>query len=102
MKRVSGIGGGGSVAIGIYGTSATGASGTPAIGSKYAEISLANGASGSVDVTGAVQALANGSINGLMIYDARTGTFGGKTYTYGYVKVYGTGGDAPTLSVTYK
>ncbi len=102
MKRVSGIGGGGSVAIGIYGTNATGASGTPAIGSKYAEISLANGASGSVDVTGAVQALANGSINGLMIYDARTGTFGGKTYTYGYVKVYGTGGDAPTLSVTYK
>lgn len=102
LKRVSGIGGGGAVTVGIYGTTATGASGTPAIGTKYAEISLANGATGSVDVTAAVQALANGTIKGLMIYDGRTGTFDGKTYTYGYCKVYGTGSGAPTLNVTYK
>jgi len=102
LKRVSGIGGGGSVVVGIYGTTATGASGTPAIGAKYAEISLANGATGSVDVTSAVQALANGSIAGLMIYDGRTGTFNGKSYTYGYAKIYGTGSGAPTLNVTYK
>lgn len=102
LKRVSGIGGGGSVSIGIYGTTATGASGEPAIGTKYAELTLANGASGSVDVTAAVQALANGTIKGLMIYDDRTGTFGGKTYTYGYCKIYGTGSGVPTLNVTYK
>lgn len=102
LKRLSGIGGGGSVSIGIYGTTATGASGEPAIGTKYAGLTLANGASGSVDVTAAVQALANGTIKGLMIYDDRTGTFGGKTYTYGYCKIYGTGSGVPTLNVTYK
>lgn len=102
LKRVSGIGGGGSVAIGIYGTTATGASGEPAVGTKYAQISLANGASGSVDVTAAVQALADGTIKGLMIYDGRTDTFHSKNYTYGYCKVYGTGSGVPSLNVTYK
>ena len=102
LKRVSGIGGGGAVTVGIYGTTATGASGTPAIGTKYAELSLANGATGSVDITEAVKALAAGSIKGLMIYDSRTGTFSGKEYTYGYCKVYGTGSGVPTISVTYK
>ena len=102
LKRVSGIGGGGSVAIGIYGTTTASASGTPVRGTKYAEISLANGASGSVDVTNAVKALANGSIKGLMIYDGRKDKYHGKTYTYGYAKIYGTGTGVPTLSVTYK
>lgn len=102
LKRVSGIGGGGSVAIGIYGTTTASASGTPVRGTKYAEISLANGATGSVDVTNAVKALANGSIKGLMIYDGRKDKYHGKTYTYGYAKIYGTGGNVPTLSVTYK
>ena len=103
LKRVSGIGGGGAVTVGIYGTTATGASGTPAIGTKYAELSLANGASGSVDITAAVKALAAGSIKGLMIYDSRTGTFNGKNYTYGYCKLYGDGsGSEPSISVTYK
>ena len=102
LKRVSGIGGGGSVAVGIYGTTTASASGTPARGTKYAEISLANGETGSVDVTNAVKALANGSIKGLMIYNGETGKYHGKTYTYGYAKIYGTGAGVPTLSVTYK
>lgn len=103
MKRVSGIGGGSAVAVGVYGTTATGASGTPAIGTKYASVDIANGGKSTVDVTAAVQALADGSINGLMIYDGRTGTFSGKSYTYGYVKVYGTGdSNVPTLEVTYE
>ena len=102
LKRVSGIGGGGSVSIGIYGTTATGASGEPTVGTKYAQISLANGASGSVDVTAAVQALADGTIKGLMIYDGEKDTFHSKNYTYGYCKVYGTGSGGPSLNVTYK
>lgn len=103
LKRVSGIGGGGSVKIGIYGTTAAGASGNPAVGTKYAEINLANGASGSVDVTSAVQALADGTIKGLMIYDNNKNKFNGKSYTYGYCKLYGDGsGNEPSISVTYK
>ena len=103
LKRVSGIGGGGSVKIGIYGTTTASASGNPAVGTKYAEISLANGASGSVDVTSAVQALADGTIKGLMIYDNNKNKFNGKSYTYGYCKLYGDGsGNEPSISVTYK
>lgn len=103
LKRVDGIGGGGSVSVGIYGTTAASASGTPAVGTKYASVSLANGATKSVDVTAAVQALASGSIKGLMVYDTQTGTFSSKNYTYGYCKLYGSGdGAKPVLSVTYK
>jgi hypothetical protein len=103
LRRVSGIGGGGSVKIGIYGTTTASASGTPARGTKYAEISLANGATGSVDITEAVKALANGTIKGLMIYDSNKNKFNGKTYTYGYCKLYGDGsGNEPTINVTYK
>lgn len=103
LKRVGGIGGGGSVSVGIYGTTAASASGTPAVGTKYASVSLANGATKSVDVTAAVQALVNGSIKGLMVYDTQTGTYNSKNYTYGYCKLYGSSdGAKPVLSVTYK
>lgn len=103
LKRYSGIGGGGSVIIGLYGTSATTDSGTPAIGSKVGELSLANGASGVIDVTNAVKSMISGSLGGLMIYDSRTGTFDGKTYTYGYAKLYGTDtSTAPSLAIKYK
>ena len=103
LKRYDGIGGGGSVAVGIYGTTAASASGTPAVGTKYASVSMTNGATKSVDVTAAVQALAGGSIKGLMIYDTQTGTYSGKSYTYGYCKLYGSGQSAkPVLKVTYK
>lgn len=102
LKRYSGIGSGSAVAVSIYGTTATNASGTPSIGQHYADVSMANGATVTVDVTDAVQALANGTIGGLMIYDTRTGTYSGKTYTLGYVKLYGTDtANAPVLSVTY-
>ena len=103
LRRVDGIGGGGSVAVGIYGTTAASASGTPAVGTKYASVSLANGAEKTVDVTAAAQALANGSIKGLMVYDTQTGTFSSKTYTYGYCKLYGSGDSAkPVLNVVYR
>lgn len=102
MKRYSGIGGGSAITVSIYGTTATSDSGTPAIGTKYASVDMANGATVNVDVTSAVQALANGTIGGLMIYDTRTGVYSGKSYTVGYVKLYGTDtGSAPVLNVTY-
>jgi hypothetical protein len=103
LRRVSGIGGGGSVKVRIFGTATASASGTPARGKEYTSMSLANGASGSVDITEAVKALASGSIKGLMIYDDNRNKFNGKTYTYGYCKIYGDGsGNEPTINVTYK
>lgn len=102
LRRVSGIGGGGSVKVRIFGTTTASASGTPARGKEYTSISLANGATGSVDITEAVTALASGSIKGLMIYDDNRNKFNGKTYTYGYAKIFGTGGSVPTLTVTFK
>lgn len=103
MKRYSGIGGGGSIAVGVYGTTTASASGTPAVGTKYASVSFANGATKAVDVTAAVQALANGNIKGLIVYDTVTDTFGSKNYTYGYCKLYGSDESAkPVLNVVYK
>jgi hypothetical protein len=103
LKRVSGVGGGGAVSVGIYGTTATGASGAPAIGTKYASVSISNGGKATVDVTTAVQDLADGNIGGLMTYDTRTNKISGKTYTVGYCKMYGAGeADAPVLEVTYE
>lgn len=103
LRRVSGVGSSSAIAVGIYGTTATGASGTPAIGDKYASVSLSNGGRGTVDVTAAVQALADGTIAGLMTYDTRTTGKDGNNYTYGYCKMYGSGeADVPTLNVTYQ
>lgn len=103
LRRASGSGNGGSVTANIYGTTATGASGTPAIGTKYASVALVNGATKSVDVTEAVKALAAGTIKGLMLYDDDEYVYNGKQYTTGYAKFYGSGsGSAPALSVTIK
>lgn len=44
LKRLSGAGSGVAVAIKICGTTATGASGTPAVGAQYASVSIAQGA----------------------------------------------------------
>ena len=103
LKRWSGVGGGGAVTVNLYGTTAATASGTPAVGTKYASVSIANGQTKSVDVTAAVRALAAGTISGLMIYDSQSGTFSGGKYTYGYCRLCGSAdADKPVLSVTYK
>ena len=103
IKRYSGVGGGGSVTVNLYGTTAASASGTPGIGTKYASVAIANGQTKTVDVTAAVKALAAGSIKGLMIYDSQSGTFSSGKYTYGYCRLYGSdAADKPVLSVTYK
>lgn len=102
LRRMPGAGTGSNLTANIHGTSATGASGTPGIGAKYASVSVAQNASKSVDVTSAVQALADGTIRGLMLYDART-TNGSGGYTAGYGKFYGhTSGYRPYLTVTYQ
>ena len=102
LRRMPGAGTGSNLTANIHGTPATGASGTPGIGAKYASVSVAQNASKSVDVTGAVQALADGTIRGLMLYDART-TNGSGGYTAGYGKFYGhTSGYRPYLTVTYQ
>lgn len=103
VRRMTGFGGGGAVEVGIYGTSAASAIGTPAIGTKYASASIAREETKVIDVTEAVKAYAAGRISGLMLYSAQTGTFSGKSYTYGYSKFYGSGdANAPVLTVRYK
>ena len=103
IKRYSGVGGGGSVTVNLYGTTAASASGTPGVGTRYASVAIANGQTKTVDVTAAVKALAAGTIKGLMIYDSQSGTFSSGKYTYGYCRLYGSdAADKPVLSVTYK
>jgi len=103
LRRMTGIGGGGAVEVGVYGTTATAPSGTPAIGTKYASASVAREETKVIDVTKAAQALADGTIAGLMLYSTQTGKFSGKSYTYGYSKFYGSGdANAPVLTVRYK
>ena len=104
LKRLSGAGSGVAVAIKICGTTATGASGTPAVGAQYASVSIAQGARKSVDVTSAVQALASGSIRGLMLYDSSTTNLSSSNnYTACYAKLYGyDSDDRPVLTVTYQ
>ena len=76
---------------------------TPAIGVKFGSMALADGASGTADVTEAVKQLLSGSIASLMVYDSRTATFDGKNYTYGYAKLQGaSGANAPRLTITYR
>jgi len=103
LRRYSGVGRGGTVKTFIRGTTAASPSGAPPIGEEYVSISIANGETATVDVTNAVQALADGTINGLMLYDQRTDGIEGKTYTVGYARYYGTDtSDAPVLNITYQ
>ena len=103
FTRVNGIGGGGTVDAMIYGTTAKEASGTPVIGTKFAEVAIANGATKTVDITQGAAALAAGTISGLMLYNEKTDVYSGKNYTRSYSKFYGAGeSDRPILTVTYK
>ena len=104
LKRLSGAGSGGAVAVKICGTTATGASGAPAVGSQYASVSIGQNERRSVDVTAAAQALASGSIKGLMLYDSSmTNMSSSNNYTACYAKLYGyDSGDRPVLTVTYQ
>ena len=104
LKRLSGAGSGGAVAVKICGTTATGASGAPAVGSQYASVSIGQNERRSVDVTAAAQALASGTIKGLMLYDSSTTNMSSSNnYTACYAKLYGyDSGDRPVLTVTYQ
>ena len=103
VRRMTGIGGGGAVEVGVYGTTATAASGTPMLGAKYASASIAREETKVIDVTQAVQHLADGDIAGLILYDTNTKTFNGKSYTYNYARFYGAGtAYAPVLTVRMK
>ena len=103
VRRMTGIGGGGAVDVGVYGTTTASDSGTPILGAKYASASIAREETKVIDVTQAVQHLADGDIAGLVLYDTNTKTFNGKSYTYNYAKFYGAGtAYAPVLTVRMK
>lgn len=104
MTRLSGAGGGWGVDIKVWGTSASGVGGAPAVGSHYATVNIGPGERKSVDVTAAVQALADGAIGGLMLYDGSTSNLSSSNnYTGCYAKLYGYDSSAgPVLTVTYE
>lgn len=103
VRRMTGVGGGGAVTVGVYGTTTASDSGTPVLGAKYASASIAREETKVIDVTQAVQHLADGDIAGLVLYDTNTKTFNGKSYTYNYAKFYGAGtAYAPVLTVRMK
>lgn len=95
IKRIAGVGGGGSVVAQIrcY----------DQIGTLYASKSVQNGQTVSIDVTSAVKAMKTSGYTGLMLYNPATSTVGDKTYTTGYARFAGKGeSGAPVLKVTYK
>lgn len=104
LTRMTGSGAGVFVTTNIYGTTAASASGTPAIGTRYASVDLDQGQTRTVDVTNAIAALAAGSIKGLMLYDGSTENLStASPYTRHYAKYYGYDhSSGPQLTVTYK
>lgn len=95
IKRIAGVGGGGSVVAQIRCYDQT--------GTLYASKSVKNGQTVSIDVTSAVKAMKTSGYTGLMLYNPATSTVGDKTYTTGYARFAGKGeSGAPVLKVTYR
>lgn len=95
LKRIAGVGGGGSVTAQIRCYDAT--------GTLYASKSVQNGQTVSIDVTSAVKAMKTSGYTGLMLYNPDTTTVGSKTYTTGYARFAGKGeSGAPVLKVSYR
>lgn len=95
IKRIAGVGGGGSVVAQIRCYDEP--------GTLYASKSVQNGQTVSIDVTSAVKAMKANNKTGLMLYNPDTTLVGSKSYTTGYARFAGKGeSGAPVLKVTYK
>lgn len=97
LRRVSGAGSGSNINVSVYG-SATAYGSRPTLGSLYAERekAAATGASCTLDVTQAAQALADGTAKQLVLWTGETAAASGVVYSRHYGKF-----DSAKLKITY-
>ena len=103
IKRISGKGRSGSVALKLWTTTLTGKSGKPTDSLvSLGEIgTIANGETATFNVpTSAISVIAAGG--GLVLYTEETSNKTGKTYSENYAHFEGVGGAAPVLAVTHQ
>lgn len=103
IKRISGKGRSGSVALKLWTTTLTGKSGKPTDSLvSLGEIGkIANGETATFNVpTSAINVIASGG--GLVLYTEETTNKTGKTYSENYAHFEGVGGASPVLTVTYQ
>lgn len=103
IKRISGKGRSGSVALKLWTTTLTGKSGKPTDSLvSLGEIgTIANGETATFNVpVSAIATIASGG--GLVLYTEETSNASGKTYSQNYAHFEGAGGTAPVLTVTYQ
>ena len=103
IKRISGKGRSGSVALKLWTTTLTGKSGKPTDSLvSLGEIgTIANGETATFNVpVSAISVIAAGG--GLVLYTEETSNASGKTYSQNYAHFEGVGGAAPVLTVTYQ
>ena len=104
FTRIGGSGRSGNIVPHLYTTTLSGASGNP-LSSRvyYGKLdSIGNGETKTVTLpVAAVQALADGTANGLMFYEDAAGTMSGKVYSSNYCKIVSSGDMIPTLTVNY-
>lgn len=103
IKRISGKGRSGSVALKLWTTTLTGKSGKPTDSLvSLGEIgTIANGETATFNVpVSAIATIASGG--GLVLYTEETSNKTGKTYSENYAHFEGVGGSAPVLTVTYQ
>ena len=103
IKRISGKGRSGSVALKLWTTTLTGKSGKPTDSLvSLGEIgTIANGETATFNVpVSAISVIAAGG--GLVLYTEETSNKTGKTYSENYAHFEGVGGSAPVLTVTYQ
>lgn len=103
IKRISGKGRSGSVALKLWTTALTGKSGKPTDSLvSLGEIgTIANGETATFNVpTSAISVIAAGG--GFVLYTEETANASGKDYSGNYAHFEGTDGSAPVLTVTYQ
>lgn len=103
LHQLGDYGRGVAVGVQLYGTSASGASGTPALTKSYGTIGTTEpGVSSEMTIpTAAVSDLVSGTINGLMLYSEDTGVYKDRDYSKNYARFSTEDGQQPRLTVVY-
>lgn len=105
IKRISGQGRTTTVDIQVYTTPLSTNGGNPRTNSVYYDNigSIANGQTKTFTIpVAAIQAIANGTMKGLMLWPNDTAVLYGHDYSANYARFEGTTGTAPVLTVTYQ
>ncbi|MBP3311760.1 MAG: hypothetical protein J6L72_05935, partial [Butyricicoccus sp.] len=98
LHRVSGAGSGSNINVSVYGSESDFGSRSPSLDHFYAsrEKAAATGASCTLDVTQAAQALADGTVKQLVLWTGETAATSGAVYSRHYGKF-----DSAKLKITY-